>query len=190
MDKLKKYLNVYVNDPLDPYINAMLGEEYELIGQGAAAHSYFLRAAELLYDTDPEMAYNCFLKTWKQLNITTRRPDFEQGQLQAAIAYAPNRPEAYYHLSIWHSNRKEWMISYMYACLGKANISNNPPLTYDVGYPGDFVFDFQKAFTGWYIGKRDQSKSLFLELGKLKDIPQNFKEIISENIRDFGLQYL
>ena len=59
-----------------------------------------------------------------------------------------------------------------------------------VGYPGDFVFDFQKAFTGWYIGKRDQSKSLFLELGELKDIPQNFKEIISENIRDFGLQYL
>jgi len=82
------------------------------------------------------------------------------------------------------------MISYMYACLGKDNIKENTPLTYDIGYPGDFVFDFQKAFTGWYIGKRDQSKSLFLELGKLKDIPQNFKEIISENIRDFGLQYL
>ena len=186
MDKLKKYLNVPVSVATDSV--DYLGEEYELIGQGAAAHSYFLRAAELLYDTDPEMAYNCFLKTWKQLNITTRRPDFEQGQLQAAIAYAPNRPEAYYHLSIWHSNRKEWMISYMYACLGKANISNNPPLTYDIGYPGDFVFDFQKAFTGWYIGKRDQIKSLFLELRKL--CTENGILLISENIRDFGLQYL
>lgn len=190
MKELQKQLHNYIQTPQDAYVNAKLGEEYEKIGQGAAAHSYFLRAAELLHDSDPKMAYNCFLKTWKQLNITTRRPDFEQGQLQAAIAYAPNRPEAYYHLSVWHSNKKEWMLSYMYACLGKDNSKENIPLTYDIGYPGDFVFDFQKAFTGWYIGKRDQSKSLFLELGKLKDIPQNFKEIISENIRDFGLQYL
>ena len=122
MKELKKQLHNYIHTPQDAYINAKLGEEYEKIGQGAAAHSYFLRAAELLHDSDPKMAYNCFLKTWKQLNTTTRRPEFEQGQLQAAIAYAPNRPEAYYHLSIWHSNRKEWMISYMYACLGKDNI--------------------------------------------------------------------
>ena len=39
MDKLKRILNTYVNDPLDPYINARLGEEYEIIGQGAAALS-------------------------------------------------------------------------------------------------------------------------------------------------------
>ena len=87
MDKLKRILNTYVNDPLDPYINARLGEEYEIIGQGAAALSYFLRAAELLHDKDPEFAYCCILKTWKQLNTTTRRPNFEVGQLQTAVAY-------------------------------------------------------------------------------------------------------
>jgi hypothetical protein len=187
MKELKKQLHSYIQNPQDAYVNASLGEEYEKIGQGATAHSYFLRAAELLYDSNPKMAYTCFLKTWKQINTITRRPEFEKGQLQAAIIYSPHRPEAYYHLSIWYSNRKEWMTSYMYACLGKTKIPNSSPLPYDVGYPGDFVFDFQLAFTGWYIGKREQSKFIFLELGKLDSIPQNFKEIIAENIRDMGL---
>jgi tetratricopeptide (TPR) repeat protein len=188
MKELQKQLHDYIQTPRDAYINAKLGEEYEKIGQGAAATSYFLRAAELLHDSDPKMAYNYFLKTWKQIHKTTRRPDFEKGQLQAAIAYSPHRPEAYYHLSIWYSDRKEWMEAYMYACLGRTKITNGSALPYDIGYPGDFVFDFQKAFTGWYVGKREQSKSLFLKLGELKEIPQNFKTIIAENIRDFGLQ--
>ena len=81
MSKLQKYLHNYLNSPRDPMINALLGEEYEKIGQGAAATSYFLRAAELWHDTEKELAYNCLLKTWKQLHNTTRREDFELGQL-------------------------------------------------------------------------------------------------------------
>ena len=56
MKKLKEYLHKYIQDPLDPYINAELGQEYENIGQGAAALSYFLRASELTHDSDPELA--------------------------------------------------------------------------------------------------------------------------------------
>ena len=52
MSKLQKYLHNYLNSPRDPMINALLGEEYEKIGQGAAATSYFLRAAELWHDTE------------------------------------------------------------------------------------------------------------------------------------------
>ena len=63
MGRLKEYLYKYIHNPTDPYINAALGEEYEKIEQGAAALSYFLRAAELTYETDPELAYCCVLKT-------------------------------------------------------------------------------------------------------------------------------
>ena len=62
MKELQKQLHAYIQTPQDAYINAKLGEEYEKIGQGAAAHSYFLRAAELLHTYDPEMAYCCVLK--------------------------------------------------------------------------------------------------------------------------------
>ena len=53
MKELQKQLHAYIQTPQDAYVNAKLGEEYEKIGQGAAAHSYFLRAAELLHDSDP-----------------------------------------------------------------------------------------------------------------------------------------
>ena len=72
MEKLKEYLLKYIETPLDPYINANLGEEYEKIGQGAAALSYFLRASELTYESDPLLAYNGILKTWVQLNGSIR----------------------------------------------------------------------------------------------------------------------
>ena len=160
MGRLKEYLHAYIQNPTDPYINASLGEEYEKIGQGAAALSYFLRAAELIYESDPELAYCCILKTWKQINKTTRRPFFEKEQLQTAISFQPKRPEAYLHLSMWHSDRKEWKASYMYACLGLEFI-NNTPLPYDVGYPGDYMLLFQKAFTVWYIGQIKESEELW-----------------------------
>jgi hypothetical protein len=181
MDKLKEFLYDYVNNPLDPYINAQLGEEYEKIGQGAAAHSYFLRAAELLHDKDPEMAYCCVLKTWKQIHITTRRPQHEVLQLQTAVAYMPERPEAYLHLSIHYSNLQEWKTSYMYACLGLL-YQNKRSLPYNVDYPGDYMLLFQKAFTGWYIGQRKESEELWYELGKLKNINPEHMDIIQDNI--------
>ena len=95
MEQLKKYLYEYLDNTTDPYINAKLAEEYEKLGQGASALSYFLRAAELTWKSDPEFAYCCVLKTWKQMNKTTRRPNWEREQLQTAIALLPTRPEAY-----------------------------------------------------------------------------------------------
>jgi len=182
MDKLKEFLYDYVNNPLDPYINAQLGEEYEKIGQGAAAHSYFLRAAELLHDKDPEMAYCCVLKTWKQIHITTRRPQHEVLQLQTAVAYMPERPEAYLHLSIHYSNLQEWKTSYMYACLGLL-YQNKRSLPYNVDYPGDYMLLFQKAFTGWYIGQREESNELWCKLSNMENIQPQHMDIIKNNVK-------
>jgi hypothetical protein len=186
MGRLKQYLHDYIQNPLDPYINASLGEEYENIGQGAAALSYFLRAAELTYESDPEFAYCCILKTFLQLYRTKRRPDYEREQLQTAIAFLPSRPEAYFHLSIWHSSREEWKPAYMYACLGLEYIGKNS-LTYNVEYPGDYMLLFQKAFSSWYIGQREESKKLFTELYYVDTLPHH-KEIIKNNLINFGIE--
>lgn len=185
MNKLKTYLNEYINDPLDPYVNAKLGEEYEKIGHGAAALSYFLRTAEMLHDKDPEMTYCCILKTWKQLNKQTRRPKWEREQLTTAISYLPTRPEAHYLLSLDYGRKHEWKYSYMHACLGLQHTNKNP-LPYDIGYPGDFMLTFQKAYTSWYIGQREESKNLWFELSQMNNIPKKYMKIIQSNVHSFG----
>ena len=181
MEKLKKYLYKYLDNTTDPYINAKLAEEYEKLGQGASALSFFLRAAELTWKTDPEFAYCCVLKTWKQMHKTTRRPNWERKQLQTAIAFLPQRPEAYLHLSLWHSSRKEWKPSYMYACLGIEHTGKDP-LIYDVDYPGDYMLLFQKAYTAWYVGQRKESAKLWKELGTLSNVKAEHMQIIQNNI--------
>ena len=65
MSNLQTHLHNYINEPLNSHFNAELGETYEQLGQGAAALSYFLRAAELLINVDIELSYNCLLKTWE-----------------------------------------------------------------------------------------------------------------------------
>jgi len=181
MGELKKYLHLYINNPLDPHINAQLGEEYDKLGQGAAALSYFLRAAELLHDIDKDLSYNCLLKTWKQLNDIGRRKKWEKSQLEVAVAYNPNRPEAYLFLSLYHKNHHE---SYMYACLGLEHIDKEP-LTYDVGYYSYLLY-FQKAFNGWYLAKRDESKKLWAKLGNMPNILPEHKKIIDYNNKNFN----
>ena len=181
MGELKKYLHLYINDPLDPYINVQLGEEYDKLGQGAAALSYFLRAAELLYDKDKDLAYNCILKTWKQLNKIGRRKKWEKSQLETAVAYNPKRPEAYLFLSLYHDDHHE---SYMYANLGLEYI-NKKPLKYDIGYHSYLLY-FQKAFHGWYLAKRKESKQLWAKLGSMSNILPEHKEIIDHNNKNFG----
>ena len=148
MERLKEYLHKYIQDPLDPYINAELGQEYENLGQGAAALSYFLRASELTHDTDPLLAYNGILKTWLQLNRTTRRKNYEKGQLETAISYLPTRPEAYLFLSKWYGEKEQWKTANLYADLGLQH-TGKEPLTYDVGYLGDWELKFQKAYVCW-----------------------------------------
>ena len=95
MSNLQTHLHNYIDDPLNPHFNAELGEAYEQLGQGAAALSYFLRAAELLVGVDIDLSYNCLLKTWKQVNKIGRRIDWERTQLQLATSYLPTSPETY-----------------------------------------------------------------------------------------------
>tara|TARA_R110000744_G_scaffold169383_2_gene287243 strand:- start:322 stop:897 length:576 start_codon:yes stop_codon:yes gene_type:complete len=181
MKKLKNLLHNYINSPLDPYTNMELGLEYEKIGQGAAALSFFLRTAELTYEDNPKLAYCCIIKNWKQLNNTTRRPNEEKSQLETAIAFLPKRPEAYYHLSTLYSKEKLWKKAYMHSCLG-LEFTNVTSLPYDVYYPGDYMLLFQKALSSWYLGQRKESAKLWQKLSGMSDVSQYHMKIIQQNM--------
>ena len=185
MEVLQNKLEQYVNNPLDYSINYKLGLEYEKLNQGAAALSYFLRCAELCYEIDSDLAYECILKTWLQVHRTGRRPVFEQEQLMTALTFKPERPEAYYLLSVWHTDRREWKPGYMYATLGCQANHNLPPLKSDVSYRGIHSNTFQKAFSSWWCGQREQSRNLFKELYSIEDLdPYFLKPTITNLIRE------
>ena len=88
-------------------------------------------------------------------------------------------------LSEWYSKNKEDHTAYLYACLGLKYIKSEP-LKYNVGYPGDFLLYFLKAYHGWYISKREESKQIWKILGEMPNIPSKYKEIIDHNNKNFG----
>jgi FkbM family methyltransferase len=187
-DRLKEKINKYISTPLDPYINSELAVEYESIGQTASALSYYLRAAELTYEKNPTFAYSCLIKTFQQVQKQTRREEWEKEQLHTTLAFLPKRPEAYYFLSLWYEKNGNYKKSYSYACMGLEVADHNlPPLPHDVGYPGKFVFKFQKAVSSWWIGQRHYSETLWTELYKDPDVDEFHFQFVINNLINFKL---
>jgi len=180
-------LNKYLEDTTKPDNNYWLAYEYEKAGQNAAALSFYLRCAELSKDRD--LVYECLIKTWLMMHKTKKRPWFEKQQLLTAITQNPKRPEAYYLLSTLHESEKEWKECYYYASTGLELCDFNlPKLRTDITYPGDFALPMQKAFSSWYVGRREQCKELWLQLYNRSDIYGRYKELAKENIDHFDLE--
>jgi TRAP-type mannitol/chloroaromatic compound transport system substrate-binding protein len=53
----------------------------------------------------------------------------------------------------------------------------------DVGYYGDYCFEFQKAVSGWWIGRKDESLALFNKL-KYMTLPEEYKVAVENNLRN------
>ena len=183
--QIQPLLDKYVHDPNDPENNYWLAWEYEKIGQNAAALSYYLRCAELSNDKD--LVYECLLKTWLCVHKSKRRPWYEEQQLLTAITYNPKRPEAYYLLSSLYGQKEKWKECAYYANVGYELADfNSTPCRTDVHYPGHFSILFQKAFSSWYIGQREECKVLWQEVASRPDIDEYHLGIANNNLKNFG----
>ena len=184
---LKEQVYNYINNPLDPGTNFNTGLYYESIGQTAAALSYFLRCAELTDDKDLE--YESLLKTYRCVAKQTRRPVWEKEQLMIAITHYPERPEAYFLLSQWHSAREEWTEANYFATVAQKICDFTlPSLGSDVGYVGHWGLKFQEAFACWYRGLRQHSLDLWKELYNDPQIMNSqYFQIIINNCVNFGI---
>jgi hypothetical protein len=184
--KIQALLNKYVDDPRDCDNNFWLGYEYEKSKQYAAALSYYLRCAELTIDRD--LQYECLLKTWLMIHKLGNREWYEHKQLLTAITQHPKRPEAYFLLSIYHEGKQEWKDSYYYSSVGLELCDFTlPSLRTYVNYPGNFGLLFQKALSSWYVGQRELSKQLWIQLSKRTDLYGNYKTLTEKNLEDFNI---
>ena len=173
--------------PYDPVVNFTLGLEYHKYGQLASALGCYLRAAEFGYDTHPDYVYTSLLKIAACAESQKERTATVSGALLQAIGYLPARPEAWFLLARFHERAGNWRECYAFASAGRS-LSRlvNTPLPAWVEYPGEFVFDYEMAVSGWWIGRRDDSVRIFNDLLTHKSMPQEYVNSCINNLRTIG----
>lgn len=182
---MKQLLN-YINNQEDPTTNFALGLEYENIGQTGAAISFYLRAAERSRN-DIEQ-YEALLRMAGCFNKQRTRDDTEKVLLEKAIVLLMDRPEAYFLLSRHHEIRENWQDSYTIACLGLAQTKTNlPAMSTCVAYPGDYGLLFQKGVAAWWVGHREESRQIMLDLKTNFKLDDVHRSAVERNLEICGL---
>ena len=176
--------NNFIQDPYNPETNFWLGEQYYQEGHRAGALAYFLRCAE--YGTDRELTYEALLKVALCLKEATGRPHSTRGAFLNAITYDMERPEAYYHLSYDHQEKQEWQETYLAAVQGLSKIENLKKTKTSIDFPGHHALIFQKAVSAWWIGRCDESRTLFSELLQYWKLEDMFTDACHKDLANIG----
>ena len=153
--------------------NYNLAVWYENQKQYAPAHTYYLRAAER--STDDLLSYKALIRSSFCYKAQGSRDGTEKIALENAMNLLPQRPEAYYYLSLLYERKKEWQNSYSYANLG-LQCYNQEIEEIDIPeYMGKYLLIFQKAVAAWWWGKGMECREL------LHSLVNNYWEIMDEN---------
>ncbi len=165
--------------------NFNLARWYESQGHTAPAHTYYLRCAERTDDT--VLAYSALIRASFCYRSQGSRDATEKVILENALMLMPERPEAYYFLSLLYEKKQEWQNSYIYSTLGlKYDIS---PLKSIPEYSGKHLLIFQKSTSSWWWGKSQEARDL---LKLLVDeywefLSDDLKNIVQNNISKLGI---
>jgi hypothetical protein len=166
-------------NPYDPKNNFNVAVEYEKQNQTASAISFYLRAAEYGYSSNPLIVYTSLLKISACFSDQQNRDRTVKVALLQAIEYLPDRPEAYLILSRLYESSKEWQESYTFAQIGLLNSGKKEPLPENVGYPGSYALLFQKAVAGWWLGRKNEAFDIFNSL-----LAMNIEDIYRKSIEN------
>jgi len=179
---LNKLITKLSSNSFDPVLNTLIANEYEKIGQTAAAISFYLRTAEYGYDTHPEHVYASLIRSSICFDGQQNRTHTVRNLLEKAIAYNPQRPEAYFLLARYYERTQKWQECYTMSEIGlvfSGGRLNKLPL--DVEYLGKYCLEFEKAVAGWYVGRREESIETFKSL-LTQDISEQYRKAVEHNL--------
>jgi len=186
-EKIESLVVELSKDPFNPHINFACAVEYELLNQTASAVSFYLRAAEYGFASNPVIAYTSLLKMAHCFEDQNDRTSTVSNCLQQAVTVLPKRPEAYFLLSQFHERQRSWQESYTYAEIGLSVAYGHEPLPINVGYTNHFFLEYQKAVSAWWIGRRHESIILFNKLKeKTAELPEEYLKSIESNLKVIG----
>jgi FkbM family methyltransferase len=172
-------LEKYVNDPENAESNFNLAAWYWNENHTAPALSYFLRSAER--SEDPTLAYESLLWSHQCYEKQGTRDHTARTLLQHAINLLPNRPEAYFLLAKFHRKREQWTDAYSISHQGLIFSEKNlEPLKNSVEYGGEYALLYEKALSGWWWGKGDETRKLLQEIENNYELPEHYKKSVQE----------
>ena len=184
---LQEKLIELVDEPYNPLKNFNLALEYHKINQTAIAVSYYLRCAE--FTENKIFSSEALLRASLCVNTQQGRDEKELYLIKHAITASPNSIEPYYIASLFYSwrsgnipEKKFWLDSYQYACLGINIIENgskSEPFITNFGYT-EYNIYFQKAFAGSNIGKINEAQEIYTKILSTYELDSNTKNIILE----------
>lgn len=179
--EIEELLTKFSLDTENPERNFDLGLWYEKEGHTAPSLTYFLRCAERAEDDN--LAYEALIKSHHSYDRQGTRDGTAVSLLQQALCLMPKRPEAYFLLARFHEKRQQWNDSYKYASLGLDICDFDvQPLLSEVEYPGKCGLLFEKAVSGYWWGKGDQSREIFRDLLDNYEMTEEYRKSVSDNL--------
>lgn len=163
LTKISKLVMILAKDTASPQANFDLALEYEMLGQTAAAIGFYLRAAEYGYKEEPIITYTSLIKIGICLENQDGRDFSASNSYLQAIAYLPERPEAFYFLAKFYERHQNWQEAYTNYTLGLKNV-NVTALNTETGYLGKEGFLCGKAVAGYNVGRVNESKNIISSL--------------------------
>jgi FkbM family methyltransferase len=188
--EIKELIVQLSNNPFSPELNLKIAAEYDRIGQTASAVSFYLRTAEYGYYTHYDHVYASLLKAAQCFSNQKNREHTVQNLYYKAIAYLPQRPEAWFLFSRYFERNKKWQEAYTYAEVGLSLPEiKHKPLPIWVEYPGSYGLTFEKAVAAWWVGRQDESIELLKELLNNKEINHTHLQSVKNNLKNLGAIY-
>ena len=178
-------LEKFINNPFCGSCNLELAEYYFENGHYASAMSFALRAAE--FSKNDDYTYESLLLVAKSLSKLGRRKVTEFGLWLNALAFKPDRPEAYLFLSEYCEQQRNYPQSYSYAVMGLKFADNAKEISANIGYEGAYQLQFQKAVTAWWIGRSQESRDEFIKLvNQGPTLSERYQKMVQSNITSLG----
>lgn len=162
--------------------NYNLAKWYENKGHTAPAHTYYLRAAERAENDN--FSYQSLIRASFCFKSQGSRDGTEKVLLENALNLLPQRPEAYYFLSLIFERKQEWQSSYTYANIGLLQCKNELEIIDVPEFQGKYLLIFQKAVAAWWWGKGTECRKLFNSLSSeyWNVMDENHKNSVVNNI--------
>lgn len=185
--ELEELLTKYSLDTENADHNFALGVWYENQGHTAPALSYYLRCAERAEDED--LAYEALIRGSYCYEKQGTRDGSSRSMLWQAQAFLPHRPEAFFLLSRFAEKREWWQDCYLNADLALRYCRFDcKPLRTDVEYPGKYGLLLEKAVSGYWWEKVEESKQIFEDLRDNYDLLESHKNFVNNNLDKIKFQ--
>jgi hypothetical protein len=170
---LRELTTEHVKDPKNTNKMLNLAREYDKIGNGAAAISFYTRAADI-EEIDKLLQYKCMIYAGQCFARQNNRDYTVFGFYQNAVALTLDRPEGYFLLSCELAKRNEWNSCLIYARLGLKHAKVETIV--DINYPGEYALRYMQALAMWKIAGSDIARLEFFDLKYKTVLNDEYKE--------------